>query len=149
MVDGQTILSAIEKDLATYQQKFDDIQVEIQQTEEKLVNLKAKKEQIRGAFTSLYKYYESFSENKPEEVIEETTTTEETALEEDSKTIATENLEVKEPEKSTSKSDDESDNKLSPEEQQKIMAQLNKSKTSKPQVKEEDIPDYLKSEYSK
>lgn len=152
MVDGNTILSAIEADLNKYQNQFNQVEVELQEAEDKVKELKNKREQIRGAFSSLYKYYTAYSENANTqqdesdvvekvaeissgvencEVIQETSS-------ENNKECDSEKCEC---EKSCECSENKS-NKLTAEEQAKIKAQLNKAKRN-------EVPDYLQSEYKK
>lgn len=139
-MENNNILEAIQLQLQKYQTEFDQIEVEITQQTEALQNLRVKREQLRGAYTSLYNIYNGYTQTTQTSEVPEKKEVKEEVKEE----TLTKNLKE-------NKKDDKNDNTLTLEEVAKLQEKLNKPKksASTKQPKNEDIPDYLKSEYNK
>ena len=156
-MENNEILKSIKEEMATKEQEFNKVINELNILEQNYVaqksQLEASKEQIRGAYTVLYRQYEKFAKA-------DTTTPEVENVQEENKPEPVEEPKAVEPKKeikpkttkSTSKETKTTKNEktaagLTPEE----IAKINKTipKTNVVDEKGNEVPDYLQSEYKK
>ncbi len=156
-MENNEILKSIKEEMATKEQEFNKVINELNILEQNYVaqksQLEASKEQIRGAYTVLYRQYEKFAKV-------DTTTLEIENAQEESKSEPVGEQKVVEPKKETKPKTTKSTSKetkttknekttagLTPEEIAKINNTI--PKTNVVDEKGNEVPDYLQSEYKK
>ena len=156
-MENNEILKSIKEEMTTKEQEFNKVINELNILEQNYVaqksQLEASKEQIRGAYTVLYRQYEKFAKV-------DTTTPEIENAQEESKSEPVEEQKVVEPKKETKPETTKSTSKetkttknektttgLTPEEIAKINNTI--PKTNVVDEKGNEVPDYLQSEYKK
>lgn len=168
MMESEEILKSIKSEMEVKEKEFNEVITELATLEQnysvRKTQLENSKEQIRGAYTALYRQLEKFSKGNSSETKQnetttpvstptakavapttKTTTKKSTSTKSENKQLDTTNNQTKSEEPATKT--EKSVGSLTPEEIAKINKTIPKSTTTDNNGNE--IPDYLQAEYNK